>query len=137
MKVLITLRTRLVLLVIAAIVPIFGFSVANAVMKINEDIRQATKNLEFTASQVASTQEQVADSAHQLLISIAKAPALVQTGLPECHDYFKSLNDELVPYTNIGLIGSDGYFLCHSLDKMPGDFAGDRQCRHGRVWLFA
>ena len=126
MKVLVTLRTRLVLLVVAAIVPLFVFSVVRAVLDINKDIEGATQNLEFTASQVARTQERVADSARQLLTSIAKVPSLSRADSDECRSYFKNLNDELSTYTNIGLIGAGGYLQCHSLDNPSGNFVGDR-----------
>lgn len=126
MKVAIAVRTRLVLLVAAAVIPLFGLSVGKAFLNTSDDIRQATQTLAFTASQVASTQEGMAEATRQMLIATAKGPTLVRADPQTCHGYLKALNDELVPYTTIGLIGADGYVLCHSLEKAPGDFVGDR-----------
>lgn len=126
MKVLLTLRTRLVLLVVAAIAPLFVWSVLKAVSNIENEIRQATKNLEFTASQVASTQERVADSARQIMTAISKVPTLLQSKSEECHLFFKALNEELPSYTNMGFVGANGYMQCHARDLKPTQFSGDR-----------
>ena len=126
MKILITLRTRLVLLVLTAIVPLFGFSVFKSFVNIDEDIRRASKDLEFTASQVASTQERVTDSARQMLVAVTKVPTVAQADTVACRDYFRALNNELVSYRNMGLVGTDGYVLCESVEKAARDFVGDR-----------
>ena len=62
MKPEVTLRTRLVMLVIAATVPLFGLSLVGAVLTANDAVTQTSTNLEFSASLVAANQQRVADS---------------------------------------------------------------------------
>ena len=64
MKLDITLRTRLVMLMLAAIVPLFGLAVVGAMLTSAKAVSLARKNLEFSASLVAANQERVAASAH-------------------------------------------------------------------------
>ncbi|MDB5965510.1 MAG: multi-sensor signal transduction histidine kinase, partial [Polaromonas sp.] len=121
----ITLRTRLVMLVVAAIVPLFGLSVVRALLNAEAAISQATRNLEFSASLVASNQRRVADSARQTLTAISNIPGMAEGKKPDCQRYFKNLVQELSVYANLGIVGPDGVIRCHSAGGAPG-FAGDR-----------
>lgn len=121
----ITLRTRLVMLVIAAIVPLFGLSLVGAVLTSDEAVSRATKNLEFSASLVAANQQRVADSVRQVLTAVANMPAMDSRN-PECLRYFKTLSEQLGVYSNVGIINADGYIRCHSVANSPTLFAGDR-----------
>ncbi len=126
MKSEITLRTRLVMLVIAATVPLFGLSLVGAVLTANDAVTQTSKNLEFSASLVAANQQRVADSVRQVLVAISHVPEMVEGKEPACQRYFKSLTTELLVYANVGVIGTDGYIRCHSVPNNPPAFAGDR-----------
>ncbi|MES2361287.1 MAG: PAS domain S-box protein [Pseudomonadota bacterium] len=125
MKSEITLRTRLVMLVIAAIVPLFGLSLVGAVLTSGEAVSRATQNLEFSASLAAANQQRLADSVHQVLTAIASMPELDGKD-PECQRYFKTLSTQLPTYSNLGIINADGYIRCHSVANNPPRFAGDR-----------
>ncbi|MGH8857570.1 MAG: PAS domain-containing protein, partial [Polaromonas sp.] len=126
MKLQITLRTRLVMLVVAAIVPLFGLSMVKAWLDAEAAISRAADNLKFAASLVAANQERVANSAHQILLSIANVPGLGVGKNPDCQRYFKTLNAQLAVYANLGIIGLDGYSACHGEANRPNVFAGDR-----------
>ncbi|MES2192657.1 MAG: PAS domain S-box protein [Pseudomonadota bacterium] len=126
MKSEITLRTRLVTLVVAAIVPLFGLSLIGAVLTATDAVTQTTRNLEFSASLVAANQQRVADSVRQVLVAISHVPEMVEGREPACQRYFKSLTAELMVYANVGVIGTDGYVRCHSVPNNPQAFAGDR-----------
>ena len=76
MKYFATLRSFLVILVVAAIAPLFGFSVMDSVFRTDKDIANASKTLSLTASAIALSRERVADSARQLLVSISRVPRL-------------------------------------------------------------
>ena len=67
MKFDITLRTRLVMLVLAAMLPLYGLAVVGAVMTSDKAVSQARQNMGFSASLVAANQERVVASAHQIL----------------------------------------------------------------------
>ncbi len=122
----ITLRLRLVILVIAATVPLFGLSLIGAVLTANDAVTQTTRNLEFSASLVAANQQRVADSVRQVLVAVSHVPDMVEGREPHCQRYFKSLTNELLVYANVGVIGTDGYVRCHSVPNNPPGFAGDR-----------
>ncbi|MEO6319846.1 MAG: PAS domain S-box protein [Polaromonas sp.] len=120
------LRTRLVMLVLAAIIPLFGLAVVGAVLTSGKAVSQARKNLQFAASLVAANQERVAASAHQMLTAIASTP-LVQKGTDaDCQQHLQVLNSQALGYVNLGIVGLDGYLRCHAMGGSPGEFAGDR-----------
>ena len=126
MKLPLTLRTRLVMLVLAAIVPLFGLSVVGSVLTANEAVSRATQNLEFSASLVAANQQRVADSARQLLTAIANTPLVQEGKNTECGRYLKTLNEQALGYANLVIAGLDGYLRCHALGSGPAEFVGDR-----------
>ena len=88
-----TLRTRLVLLVVAAILPLFGLALVGAFLTANETISRTSKNLELSVALVAANQERVAQSARQLLTAIGNNPGLIAGGNGECGRYFKTLTE--------------------------------------------
>ena len=122
-----TLRTRLVLVVLAAIAPLFGLSLVGAVLNTQEAISRASMNLEFSASLLAASQQKVADAAHQTLVAIANAPGLQDGKDPACQRHFKTLRDQLPMYANLGIIELDGYLRCHSQSNNQRLFFGDRK----------
>jgi PAS domain S-box-containing protein len=122
----ITLRARLVLLVLVAIVPLFGLSMVEAWRHEDDAISRASDNLKVTASLLAADQDRVVASAYQMLLAIANAPGLAEGKTADCQRYLKTLKDQLPVYGNLGFMGLDGYFLCHSLGNGTIPFAGDR-----------
>ena len=126
MKFPVTLRARLSLLVLLAIVPLFGLSLLGAVLTTRDAVTQITKDLEFSASLIAANQERVADSARKVLSTISLIPGIVEGKESNCQRYFKALTAQLPVYTNIGIVGIDGTILCHSVPNTPEAFTGDR-----------
>ena len=127
MKPKITLRTRLVLVVLAAILPLFGLSLVGAVLSTHEALSRASADLELSASLVAANQQRVADATHQTLVVIANTPGLQDGKDPACPRYFKKLRDQLPIYSTLGIIVLDGQIRCHSQPNGPTGFAGDRR----------
>lgn len=127
MKFDITLRTRLVLLVLAAIVPLFGLAVLGAVMTSGKAVNQARQNLQFSASLVAANQERVAASARQILTAISNAPVIQAGTDAECRQYMEALNSHAIGYANLGIAGLDGHLRCHAVKGTADEFVGDRQ----------
>ena len=126
MKLQITLRTRIVMLVVAAIVPLFGLAIFKAWLSEGDAISRATGNLQVAASLVAANQDRVTSSSFQLLLAIATAPGLLESKPADCQRYLKSLLVPLPVYANLGIIGLDGYFRCDGVGRIAGAFAGDR-----------
>ncbi|WP_309677900.1 PAS domain S-box protein [Polaromonas sp.] len=126
MKTRITLRARMVLLVMAAILPLLGLSVAKAVLVTDASISRATGNLQTAASLVAANQQQLADTARQVLTAIANVPDIRDGNAARCSPYLAELKRQLPGYANLGIIGTDGYPRCHGLDGGRSTYLGDR-----------
>ena len=125
MKFHITLRLRLVLLVMAAIVPLLLLSVVKAVWQTEDALKRTTGGLAFSASLVAANHEQVSEAARHLLESAVVVMAQTNTGI-DCHAYFKSLKQRLPQYVNVGVIGMDGYSRCDGISGNQPVYLGDR-----------
>src|SRR5450756_1797128 len=122
----ISLRTYLVLLLLAAIVPLFGLLMVEAWLHEDAAIGRATDNLKVAASSLAANQERVVESAHQILGSIANSPGLADGKTADCQRYLSTLKNQFPVYSTFGLIGLDGYMLCHSEVNCPLGFFGGR-----------
>ena len=128
-----SLRFRLVMLVLVAILPLFGLSVVKAVISTDSAIVAATKNLELAASLVAANLDSIAESARQVLVAVASRKEAADWEKDKCQEYFKTLKAQLQGYGNIGVVGADGYIRCHSLPNTPPGFAGDRAYFQGAI----
>ncbi len=126
-KSLVTLRARLVMLVFAAIIPLLAMALFNAWRNADAAVGRATDNLKFAASLVAANQRSVSESARQILTAIANAPGLLEGNPEDCHGYLKTLRGRLPAYGNLGIIGLDGHFRCHSGTNASMPYAGDRE----------
>lgn len=114
------------MLVVAAMVPLFGLSLVNALLNERAAVRRATGELKLTASLVATHQGRTVDSAHQLLEAIMNAPGLANGSSADCPHYLATLKSRLPMYSNLGFIGLDGYVSCHSMNRRASAFVGDR-----------
>ena len=128
-----TLSTRLVMLVLWTTIPLVALFLISAVLMARDAVTQTTENLESSASLVAVNQQRVADSVQQVLTAMSHVPDLVGSSEPFCQRYFKTLITELPIYTNLGIIGIDGYIRCHSEPNNPKMFVGDRPYFHSAM----
>src|SRR4051812_33818892 len=126
MKVHITLRTRLVILVLAAIVPLFFLSLIKAVYSANDAVERATTDLEFAASLAASSQQRLADTARQVLTAILPAPDLRKDGRARCDRFLAELIRQFPLYPNLGVINAEGQSICSGVDGTRLGYLGDR-----------
>jgi PAS domain S-box-containing protein len=126
MKARISLRARIVMLVVVAIVPLFGMSIFKALHNADADVERAKDDLRFAASLVAASQERVADSARQVLTLIASLPEIQDAGNTDCDRYFSRLSRGLPEYANLGVVGLDGQTRCHAMGSARKAYLGDR-----------
>ena len=126
MKARVSLRARIVMLVVVAIVPLFGMSIFKALHNADAEVALAKGNLQFAASLAAAGQENIAESARQVLTVIASLPLLQDGKNTDCDRYFSSLTQRLPEYANLGILGLDGYTRCHALGSGKKAFLGDR-----------
>ncbi|HEY3046488.1 MAG TPA: PAS domain S-box protein [Polaromonas sp.] len=126
MKFQITLRTRLVMLVMAAIVPLFGLSIFKAMYNAGAAVERAQTDLQFAASLAAASQQQVTETARQVLTAIANVSDVRDGKVARCDRYLGELRRLFPVYVNLGIVGADGYARCHGLDSSRPAYLGDR-----------
>lgn len=126
MKLHITLKHRLVMLVMAAIVPLFGLSIFKAWLNADAAVERALADLRFTVSLAASSQQRMTEAVHQVLTAIAHVPDIGGGPVARCDHYLSELTRQLPDYANLGIVGADGYVRCHGLASGPLPYLGDR-----------
>ena len=122
MKVRISLRARIVMLVMVAIVPLFGVSIFKALHNADAAVGRAKSDLQFAVSLAAAGQGRVADSARQVLTVIASLPGMQDGKKLDSDRYFSSMTQRLPEYANLGISGLDGYPRCHALGSEKKSF---------------
>ena len=122
-----TLRTRLIIVVLTAIVPLFGLSLVGLVLNTNAALSQAKTDLMLSVSLVAANQQKTADATRQTLTAIANTPGLLDLEGPVCERYFNTLRSQIEGYVNLGMIGVDGRIRCDGLSRSALVSVADRQ----------
>ena len=110
------LRFRLALLVLTALLPVFGLFAYSAAQSQASALEVARANLQSEALMAAARQEQLVDRVRQLLSDIASGPSIKDKSLNLCGPYLKNLKSQDSTYANLGLIGLDGVVGCLALD---------------------
>jgi PAS domain S-box-containing protein len=121
-----SLRERLVVLMMAAVLPMFAFSLWVALRETRSATEQAQSQLTFAASLLAANQDRAVDAAEQLLGAIAAMPELRSGDKSRCQAYFVGLRDHYPMYSNIGLIAADGNVVCHAQGGLGDALVADR-----------
>ncbi len=126
MKGTLSLRERLVVLMMAAVLPMFALSLWVALRESRSATEQAQSQLRFAASLLAANQDRAVDAAEQLLGAIAAMPELRAADRRHCQAYFEGLRDSYPMYSNIGLIAPGGQVVCHAQGAIGDASAADR-----------
>jgi len=109
------LRARLILLVLIAILPIFGLVLIGALEQINIERKQVKENLLQLARLVAANHEQTLEGTHQLLIVLASSNQ-VRGGDPlECSSFLAQVNTRNRGYALLAVSDLEGNITCSSL----------------------
>ncbi len=121
-----SLRMRLILLVLAALLPLCAWSVYNSVRESRSDLENTQANLQSLAVLAAARQDQVVESARHVLVAIGQAPGLRAADVTQCAAYLQHLLAGLPAFRSLGLLDAEGYTRCHSHALAPPRvFAGD------------
>ena len=121
-----TLRLRLVLLMLAAILPLFALSMVTSVLSTDAAIKRATGNLQAAAALVAINQQQMAETAKQVLTAVANSRDVLDGNVARCSSYLANITRLYPAYTNLGIVGTDGNTRCHGIDAKGPVYLGDR-----------
>jgi PAS domain S-box-containing protein len=120
-----SLRERLVILMVAAILPLFALSFWLALRENRSATELTQSQLKFAASLVAANQDAAVESARQLLGAVSAVPLLRSGGQSRCQTYFEGLRSHYPMYSNIGLLGLDGQVVCHASVRVAVASAAD------------
>src|SRR5688500_16511097 len=123
MRMSLSLQERLVILVVAAVLPLSALSVWFTLREIDAATERARGQLKFAASLVAADQDRVLEGAEQLLDAIAA----VQVPAPDravCGRYFEALRSRYPIYANVGILGLEGKVLCDANQEAEAEGAG-------------
>ncbi|MDB5743001.1 MAG: multi-sensor signal transduction histidine kinase [Polaromonas sp.] len=119
------LRSRLVLLVLLALVPVFGLFAYSAARNQEALVTLTQDSLQSEALLAASHQQLLVERAAQLLGDIASGPSVSDGHL--CTQYLQSLHLQNPGYTNLGVVGLDGQLTCDAMSSSPDRYSGDQE----------
>ena len=111
------LRSRLILLVLAALAPVFVLFSCSAAKNQQTVLALAKSSLQSEVLLAAAHQQRLIDRVAQLLADIASGPSIKDTRNRLCVEYLKNLRAQDSIYSNLGIIGLDGKLSCHAMDE--------------------
>ncbi len=126
MKLPLNLRKRLMLLMVATLLPLFALSIFKAWFNTHVAVAQAKTNLSSAASLAAAGQQRASETVQQVLTAIMKTPDIHDGQPVRCARYLAELRRALPLYANLGIIDLDGYTRCHGLASDKRYYLGDR-----------
>ncbi len=121
-----SLRVRLLLLVLLAVIPALGLTLYT-----NLEDRQLRKaRVQEQALRlsrlVSADHERLIEDARQLLVTLARLPAVRERNRAACNALFADLLTQHSSYANLGVIDADGNLFCSALPMTGRVYAGDR-----------
>jgi signal transduction histidine kinase len=121
-----SLRTRLLLLVLLAVIPALGLTLYT-----NLEERQLRKALVQEHAMrlsrlVSGGYERLIEDARQLLVTLAQLPAVRDRNLAACNALFADLLTQHSSYANLGVIDTDGNVICTAIPITDEVYLGDR-----------
>ena len=108
-----TLRCRLILLVLLAVVPAFGVILHSAASHRDLTAGQVQKNALGAARAIAAEQDRYFENAHQFLIMLARLPQVRDNDKAACRKILAGLLEPL--YADLGVADPKGNSLCTAL----------------------
>ncbi len=121
-----SLRFRLLIIVLLAIVPAFGLILYDASEQRKLAINMAYEEAMRLARLVDNLHENIIKDAQVLLATIAQLPEIRQGSLAQCNTLMTDLVKTFSFYANLGIVDSKGYTFCNAVDPKSRAYAGDR-----------
>lgn len=112
-----TLRSRLIILVLLAMVPAFGVIFYSAARHRNLTANQVQTAALGAARAIAVEHERFLENAHQFLLVLSRAPQIRDDSKPACAKYLAGLVEPL--YADFGIADTKGTLVCTAL--RPGN----------------
>jgi signal transduction histidine kinase/HAMP domain-containing protein len=112
-RVVTSLRSHLIALVLLAVIPSFGVILYSAKQHRDLTADQAQKNALRAARAIAAEQERFLENAHQFLVMLARVPQTRASNKAACNKFLAGLLEPL--YADLGLADRQGNLLCSAL----------------------
>lgn len=121
------LRSRLVLLVLAGLIPVLGLFAWSAAKKQQAVLALAQAGLQSDALLAAAHQQRLVERAAQLLGDMASGPSIKDTRNRLCVQYLRNLQaQDAAYYSNLGVVDLSGRLTCHAASPGGDIYIGDR-----------
>lgn len=119
-----SLRFRLILLVLLAVLPALGLILYSGLEQQQEAAAEAQKAAMRLVRHSALDQERMIQGAAQLLAAIAQLPTIRERNQPAVAEFLRHLLEQNPTYANLGIIGADGQLLYSALPlRTPVNYA--------------
>lgn len=112
-----SLRSRLVLLVLVAVVPVFALILYSAARHREQTSNQVKNAALGAARAIASEQNRLLENAHQFLVTLARVPQIRESDKAACHKVLSGLLEPL--YVDLAVTDLKGQLLCNALTSAP------------------
>lgn len=120
------LLTRLILLVLLAVVPALGLTFYISSISRRDAATDATQEALRVAQLASADEDQLIERTHQLLITLTQFSEVHSNNLYTCNTFLDRIRLQYPLYTVIGLINSSGYASCNSPPIQRRLYLGDR-----------
>ncbi len=119
-----SLRTRLLALVAAALLPAFGFIVWQALDTRAQAVAEARLDAQRLAGFTAGRFERVTESARELIVTLAAVPAVRDPASENCAQLLAGVLTRHSRYANFGVTDAAGNLICSAVpQKKPVSFS--------------
>ncbi|MGE5311441.1 MAG: ATP-binding protein [Nitrospirota bacterium] len=122
-----SLRVRLIILVLIAVVPALGLMLYNAAEQERLDAAEVQKYLSRLATLYAREERQLLEGSRQVLITLAAFLVLHHDDPRACSAFFEDLIKDFRRYANFGAVKENGEVFCSAVPLAEPISAGDRQ----------
>ena len=121
-----SLRTRLLLLVLLAVIPALGLTLYTNLEE--RQLRKAAVQEQAMrlSRLVSADHERLIEDTRRLLMTLAHLPAVRDRDSAACNALFADLLAQRSSYGNLGVIGTDGDVFCSALPMTGRVYGGDR-----------
>ncbi|MET0980475.1 MAG: hybrid sensor histidine kinase/response regulator, partial [Telluria sp.] len=120
-----SLRSRLMLLVALAILPLALMTVLGGIREREQAIEASEENLRRLTNLAAANEAQSVERARQILVDLASVPDLLGE-TPRCNALLADVLDRNEGYANFGLIQMNGDVTCSAVPMLHPVNLGDR-----------
>src|SRR5262245_58489656 len=121
-----SLRTRLLLLVLLAVIPALGLTLYTNLEERQLRKAQVQEQAMRLSRIVSADHERLIEDARRLLLNLARLPAVRDRNRASCNALFADLLTRHSSYANLGVATADGNTFCSALPMTGPVYAGDR-----------